>query len=58
MNLPADAMLCPECGKIAYSESVDVGVGLIVEGNFVCECGWESEADGKMNVGSYSDYFE
>lgn len=50
-------MRCPECGGIAESDSVDVGVGLYVRGNFACPCGWEYEADGKMNVGSYADYF-
>jgi hypothetical protein len=37
----ADRMKCPACGGIAESDSVDVGVGLIVRGNFSCECGWE-----------------
>lgn len=55
--LPADQMICPECGGIAESDSVDVGVGLMVRGNFNCPCGWELDADGKMNVGSYEDYF-
>lgn len=36
-----DKMICPTCGRIAESDSVDVGVGLIVRGNFACECGWE-----------------
>lgn len=52
-----DQMRCPECGGIAESDSVDVGVGLIVRGNFACLCGWELEADGKMNVADYGDYF-
>lgn len=56
-KLPSDQMICPECGKIAESDSVDVGVGLIVRGNFACECGWEFEADGRMNVANYGDYF-
>lgn len=49
---------CPECGARAESESIDVGVGLYIQGNFICACGWESDADGKMNVSAYSDYFE
>lgn len=56
-GLPADMMICPECGGKAYSDSVDVGVGLIVRGNFECECGWEIGADGKTNVAAYEDYF-
>lgn len=56
-NLRDDQMHCPECGDIAESESVDVGVGLYVRGNYECRCGWEYEADGRMNVASYSDYF-
>ena len=56
-NHRADQMTCPECGGIAESESVDVGVGLVVRGDFVCPCGWESEADGRMNVGTYDDWF-
>jgi len=39
--LAPDQMRCPQCGDIAESDSVDVGVGLQVRGNFVCECGWE-----------------
>ena len=41
MQLPADHMICPACGAIAESDSVDVGVGTIVRGNFSCLCGWE-----------------
>lgn len=39
--LRSDQMYCPACGGVAESESVDVGVGLLVRGNFSCECGWE-----------------
>lgn len=56
-GLPADVMLCHECGSRAYSDSVDVGVGLVVRGNFECHCGWEYEADGKANVATYDDWF-
>lgn len=56
-KLPADQMVCPECWRVATSESVDVGVGLIVRGNFECACGWEYDADGKLNVATYDDYF-
>lgn len=57
-GMPHDQMICPECGGRAYSDSVDVGVGLYVRGNFECAaCGWEYEADGMMRVGSYADYF-
>ena len=41
MTYGADRMKCPACGGIAESDSVDVGVGLIVRGNFSCACGWE-----------------
>lgn len=50
-------MRCVECDSIARSEAVDIGVGYYVQGNFVCSCGWESDADGKMNVAQYEDYF-
>jgi hypothetical protein len=56
-RLRDDQMLCPECGDIAESDSVDVGVGLYIRGNYECRCGWEYEADGRMNVASYDDYF-
>lgn len=39
-GLRQDQMRCPQCKGIAESESVDVGVGLIVRGDFSCECGW------------------
>lgn len=52
-----DQMKCPNCGGIAESDSVDVGVGLYVRGNFACSCGWEIDAEGKMNVAAYDDYF-
>ena len=47
---------CPECGGIAEAMFVDVGVGLYIDSNYVCDCGWESDADGMMNVESYDDY--
>lgn len=56
-RLRDDQMRCPSCGGIATSDSVDVGVGLYVAGNFSCSCGWELEAEGKLNVVSYDDYF-
>jgi hypothetical protein len=56
-GLPAFMCVCTECGSYAYCESVDVGVGLYLDDNYVCQCGWESGADGRMNVGSYYDYF-
>lgn len=34
-------MLCPNCGRIATCESVNVGVGLYLRGDFACSCGWE-----------------
>jgi hypothetical protein len=58
-GLRADQLRCPECGGIVEAESVDVGVGLVIndEGGFICPCGWNSNADGRMNVASYDDYF-
>lgn len=56
-NLRVDQTICPECGDIAESDSVDVGVGLLVRGNFGCpSCYWEFEADGRINVASPDDY--
>lgn len=57
-GLRQDQMICSDCGAIAESDSVDVGVGLYVRGNFTCpDCGWEYEADGMARVGSYDDWF-
>jgi hypothetical protein len=42
-------MKCPACGDVAESDSVDVGVGLLVRGNFACACGWE--IDGPEDFG-------
>lgn len=55
--LAQDQMVCPECGGIAESDSVDVDIGLIVRGNFACACGWEIDADGKADVEAYDDWF-
>lgn len=57
-GLRADQMRCPECAGVAECDSVDVGVGLYIAGNFWCEyCGWEDGAGGKMNVATYADWF-
>lgn len=41
-NYGEQFMPCPVCGALAESEAVDVGVGLIIRGNYACEsCGWE-----------------
>lgn len=56
-ELTSDQMRCPECGGIAESDSVDVGVGLYVRGNFSCICGWEIDADGRADVETYDDWF-
>lgn len=45
----ADQMTCPACGERAESDSVDVGIGLMVRGNFACSCGWE--IDGPEDFG-------
>jgi anaerobic ribonucleoside-triphosphate reductase len=58
MTYGSDKMRCPECSHIACCESIDVDVGFVISGEFYCEnCGWESEADGRMNVAMYADYF-
>lgn len=56
-GMRADQMKCPECEGTAECDSVDVGVGLYIAGNFWCECGWEITADGKANVATYDDWF-
>lgn len=41
-----DQMICPNCGAIAESDSVDIGVGLQVRGNFHCyACEWSMPQD-------------
>tara|TARA_Y100000815_G_scaffold232876_2_gene223922 strand:- start:141784 stop:142020 length:237 start_codon:yes stop_codon:yes gene_type:complete len=50
-------MECPECGHTAEAECVDVGVGLYIDDQYMCRCGWNSAADGKLNVATYDDYF-
>ena len=46
MTYGADRMKCPACGGLATCESVDVGVGLVIRGDFSCACGWEIDAEG------------
>lgn len=58
MRLRDDQMICPDCGAVAESDSVDVGVGLLVRGNFYCAaCEWDIDSDGKANVETYDDWF-
>lgn len=46
MSLAPDQMICPNCGEIAVSDSVDIGVGIQVRGNFYCEaCHWAKPTD-------------
>lgn len=53
-ELPPDQMRCPRCGDIAESDSVDIGVGLMIRGNFDCNsCGWE--IDGPEDYGFISE---
>lgn len=34
-------MICPSCGGMAESDTVDIGVGTLVRGNYHCEgCNW------------------
>lgn len=43
-NWGADRKPCPVCGGVAECESVDVGVGLILNtaAGFMCyDCGWQ-----------------
>lgn len=42
-------MLCPACSGRAECESVDVGVGLYLRGDYHCDCGWE--IDGPEDFG-------
>ena len=50
-------MKCPECGGTAEAECVDVGVGLYISDEYECPCGYNSAADGRMNVATYDDWF-
>jgi|GEM_PF-2367875 len=50
-------MKCPECGGTAEAECVDVGVGLYISNEYECPCGYNSAADGRMNVSTYDDWF-
>ncbi len=39
-------MKCPNCGGRAECESVDVGVGLYLRGDYACpDCGWEIHSE-------------
>jgi len=41
-NYGEQFMTCPLCGGTAESESVDVGVGLYIKGDYACRnCEWE-----------------
>ena len=41
-NYGAQFMTCPNCGARAECESVDVGVGLYLKGDYACHrCDWE-----------------
>ncbi|RWO20685.1 hypothetical protein [Mesorhizobium sp.] len=57
MNYGDQFMKCKECGGTAEAECVDVGVGLYISDEYICACGWNSSADGRMNVDSYADWF-
>ena len=49
-ELRIDEMICPECGGIAVSDSVDIGVGILVRGNFYCaNCGWAMPMEEEPN---------
>lgn len=50
-------MSCPECGATAVAEAVDVGVGLYIDDQYMCRCGWNSAADGMARVAKYEDWF-
>lgn len=57
-RLRDDEMICSDCGKIATCETVDVGVPghMMPVGPYICECGWQDDADGKANVATYDDW--
>lgn len=40
-NYGQQFMTCPACGSVAQCDAVDVGVGLYVSGQYICDCGWE-----------------
>jgi hypothetical protein len=51
-DLGPDQMVCPNCGSIAESDSVDIGVGIQVRGNFHCEgCEWSAEQPTDAELG-------
>lgn len=46
--MPPDRKICPQCGELAECDSVDVGVGLILntEAGFYCgACGWQENSE-------------
>ncbi len=57
MNYGDQFMKCPECGGTAEAECVDVGVGIYISEEYECPCGFNSAADGRMNVATYDDWF-
>lgn len=50
-------MKCMECGLTAEADAVDVGVGLYISDEYICDCGWNSAAEGMVRVGCYDDWF-
>jgi hypothetical protein len=45
-------MICPQCGGIAESDTVDIGVGVQVRGNFHCEgCDWSVDPPNDSDLG-------
>ena len=50
--LRPDQMLCPNCGGVAESDSVDIGVGIQVRGNFHVEaCDWCADQPSNTDLG-------
>jgi hypothetical protein len=51
-------MTCPRCSGIAESDSVDIGVGIQVRGNFYCPaCEWcaEEPTDAELGLDDMGD---
>lgn len=43
-------MTCPKCGREAYRDSADVGVGIIY-GPWGCPCGWSESPEYDVTEG-------
>lgn len=50
-GLNVGEMRCPDCGGVAESDVVDIGVGVQVRGNFRCPCGFAIEPPTEHDLG-------